>query len=104
MPNLHVVIVNNQGGIIFSMIDGSSNLPELTEHFVTQQNLTAKNLAEEFKLDYISLDSSKKIKNSLKDFFDFDGKTKILEIKSDQQVAKETFTQFNLQIKKGYDA
>lgn len=104
MSNLHIVVINNQGGIIFSMIDGPGNLPESAEYFVTHQNLTAKNLAEEFKLDYISLDSSKKIKNSLKDFFDFNGKTKILEIKSDQQVAKETFTQFNLQIKKGYDA
>ena len=104
MPNLHVVVVNNQGGIIFGVIDGPGNLPEADEYFVTQQKLTAKNLSDEFNLSYSLLDSSKKIKNSLKDFFDFSGTTKILEIKSDQKTAKEAFTQFNLQIKKSYDA
>ncbi len=104
MPNLHIIVLNNQGGIIFSMIDGPGSLPEAEEYFVTQQKLTAKNLADEFGINYILLDSAKKIKNSLKDFFNFEGKTKILEIKSDQKIAKEAFSNFNLQIKKVYDA
>ena len=104
MPNLHIIVMNNQGGIIFSMIDGPGSLPEAEEYFVTQQKLTAKNLADEFGINYILLDSAKKIKNSLKDFFNFEGKTKILEIKSDQKIAKEAFSNFNLQIKKVYDA
>ena len=104
MPNLHVIVVNNQGGIIFGMIDGPGNLAEADEYFVTQHKLSAKNLADEFGLDYISLDIPKKIKNSLKDFFDFTGSTKILEIKSHQKIATDAFTKFNLQIKKSYDA
>jgi 2-succinyl-5-enolpyruvyl-6-hydroxy-3-cyclohexene-1-carboxylate synthase len=104
MPNFHIILVNNQGGAIFGMIDGPGNLPESEEYFVTRQKLTAKNLAEEFNFEYIALDSPKKIKNSLKDIFDFLGTTKILEIKSDVHSAKEAFTHFNSQIKKGYDA
>ena len=104
MPNFHIILVNNHGGVIFGMIDGPGNLPESEEYFVTRQKLTAKNLAEEFNFEYIALDSSKKIKNSLKDIFDFQGTTKILEIKSDVHSAKEAFTHFNSQIKKGYDA
>jgi 2-succinyl-5-enolpyruvyl-6-hydroxy-3-cyclohexene-1-carboxylate synthase len=104
MPNLHIVVVNNQGGIIFGMIDGPSELPESGEYFVTQQKLSAKNLAEEFGVDYILLDALKKIKNSLKDFFNFEGTAKILEIKSDQKTAKEAFNTFNLTIKKGYES
>ena len=70
MPNFHIILVNNHGGVIFGMIDGPGNLPESEEYFVTQQKLTAKNLAEEFNFEYIALDSSKKIKNSLKDIFE----------------------------------
>ncbi len=103
MPNLHIVLVNNHGGIIFGMIDGPGNLPESNEYFVTDQKLSAKNLVDEFGIDYIHLDTQKKIKNSLKDFFEFTGTTKILEIQSEQKIAKEAFEKFNSQIKKGYD-
>jgi 2-succinyl-5-enolpyruvyl-6-hydroxy-3-cyclohexene-1-carboxylate synthase len=104
MPNLHIVVINNQGGIIFGMIDGPSGLPESQEYFVTQQKLTAKNLADEFAIEYTLLDTQKKIKNSLKDFFELADKTKILEIKSDQKIAKQAFDTFNSQIKKAYDS
>ncbi len=104
IPNLRVIVLNNHGGIIFSMIDGPGNLPEQQEYFVTHQKLTAKNLAEEFGFDYLKLDSSKKLKNVLKDFLDFDGKTKILEIESDQQLTLEQFAKFKMEIKKGYEA
>lgn len=104
LPNLHIVVVNNQGGIIFEMIDGPGDLPESEEYFVTQQKLTAKNLAEEFGTSYILLDTLKKTKNSLKDFFNFEGTVKILELKSDPNEAKEAFNKFKLTIKKGYDS
>jgi 2-succinyl-5-enolpyruvyl-6-hydroxy-3-cyclohexene-1-carboxylate synthase len=103
IPNLRVLVLNNHGGIIFSMIDGPGNLPEQQEYFVTHQKLTAKNLADEFGFDYLKLDSLKKLKNVLKDFLDFDGKTKILEIDSDQQLTIEQFGKFKLEIKKGYE-
>jgi 2-succinyl-5-enolpyruvyl-6-hydroxy-3-cyclohexene-1-carboxylate synthase len=104
LPNLHIVVVNNQGGIIFGMIDGPGDLPESEEYFVTQQKLSAKNLAEEFGTSYILLDTLKKTKNSLKDFFNFEGTVKILELKSDPNEAKEAFNKFKLTIKKGYDS
>ncbi|MFN8887885.1 MAG: 2-succinyl-5-enolpyruvyl-6-hydroxy-3-cyclohexene-1-carboxylic-acid synthase, partial [Cyclobacteriaceae bacterium] len=104
VPNLHVVVVNNHGGIIFGMIDGPSHLAEAEEYFITQQKLTAKNLADEFGFEFTLLDSGKKTKNALKDFFEFSSKTKILELHSDKKSAQEAYTQFNSQIKKGYDA
>jgi 2-succinyl-5-enolpyruvyl-6-hydroxy-3-cyclohexene-1-carboxylate synthase len=104
IPNLRVMVLNNHGGIIFSMIDGPGNVPEQQEYFVTEQKLTAKNLCEEFGFDYLKLDSLKKLKNVIKDFMDFDGKTKILEIESDQQLNIEQFGKFKMEIKKGYEA
>jgi len=104
IPNLRVILLNNHGGIIFSLIDGPGNLPEQKEYFVTEQKLTAKHLCEEFGFDYLKLDSPKKLKNVFKDFFDFDGRTKILEIESDQQLNIEEFSKFKTEIKKGYEA
>lgn len=104
LPNFHVVILNNHGGVIFNIIDGPGNLDEKEEYFITNQKLTASHLAAEFGYDYLKLDSFKKIKNSLKDFFTFEGRTKLLEIQSDQKTPKDIFEQFKNSIKKGYEA
>jgi 2-succinyl-5-enolpyruvyl-6-hydroxy-3-cyclohexene-1-carboxylate synthase len=102
LPNLHVLVLNNHGGIIFNMIDGPGNVPERDEFFVTKQKLTAKHLATEYGFDYSHIDSIKKLKGGLKDFLIFNDKTKILEIESDQEENKEAFEKFKQQIKSGY--
>lgn len=38
IPNLHVVVVNNGGGIIFNLIDGPDQLEEKDQYFITDQN------------------------------------------------------------------
>lgn len=102
LPNLHVLVLNNHGGIIFSMIDGPGNVAELDEFFVTEQKLTAQHLCTEFGFDYLHIDSSKKIKNGLKDFLTFNSKTKILELESSQEENREAYQKFKQQIKEGY--
>jgi len=104
LPNLRIVVLNNHGGAIFSMIDGPSNLPEADEYFITKQKGNAKALAAEYDFDYLNLDSLKKIKNLLRDFFDFDGRTKILEIESKTSEAKVMLNEFKRQIRKNYEA
>ncbi len=104
IPNLRVVVINNQGGIIFNLIDGPGNLPEQSEYFITNQKLSANYLANEFGFDYLKVDSGKKLKASVKQFFDFGGNTKIMEIVSSQKSAKGAFEQFKKHIKKGYES
>lgn len=104
IPNLHVVVINNHGGVIFNLIDGPGNLAEKEEYFITNQKLTAYHLANEFGFDYLKIDSLRKVKNTVKDFFEFEGRTKILEIVSDQKTSQETFEQFKNTIKKSYEA
>jgi len=103
LPNLRVVLLNNHGGIIFKMIDGPGSLPETDEYFVTRQNLTARKLCEEFDFDYLKLDNKRKLKNTLSDFFTFDGRTKILELESSIDLNKRIFDSLKQQIKKSYD-
>lgn len=103
LPNLHVVVLNNHGGVIFNLIDGPSELPELKEYFVTTQALSAQHLAGEFNFDFIKIDTAKKIQNGLKEFWGFDGKTKILEIETSTEANKKSFELFKATIKKGYE-
>lgn len=104
LPNLHIVVINNNGGVIFNLIDGPGNLDEKEEYFVTKQKLSASHLAAEYGFDYFKIDSLKKVKGTLKHFFEFEGKTKILEIASNQKTSRETFEQFKNNIKKNYEA
>lgn len=104
LPNLRVLIINNHGGVIFGMIDGPGNLEESNEYFITQQKLKARNLAEEYNFVYTQLDNIRKLKNAIKDFFEFDGNTKVLELESSVTRAKESFEEFKNTIRKEYEA
>jgi 2-succinyl-5-enolpyruvyl-6-hydroxy-3-cyclohexene-1-carboxylate synthase len=103
VPNLRVVLLNNHGGIIFSLIDGPDQLPEKEEYFVTRQQLSAQSLADEFGFVYMRLDNIKKLSNQLKDLGEFGKTTKILEIETTQGANKELFLKFKNEIKKGYE-
>jgi len=102
-PNLRIALLNNHGGLIFKIIDGPGTLPETDEYFVTTQKLNAKSLCEEFGISHLALDLKRKLKNLLKDFYDFDGATKILELESSSSINKTIFDNFKLKIKKAYD-
>jgi len=104
IPNLHVVVINNGGGIIFNLIDGPDQLEEKDEYFITKQKLSAIHLANEFGFQYLKVDSTKKLKYALNEFLNFDRTTKILEIATDQQTGKKAFNKFKEIIKKGYES
>jgi 2-succinyl-5-enolpyruvyl-6-hydroxy-3-cyclohexene-1-carboxylate synthase len=103
LPNLRIVLLNNHGGVIFGMIDGPGSLPEADEYFITRQKLNARKLCEEFDFDHLKLDHKRKLKNLLKDFLEFDGRTKILEVETDSLINKIVFDNFKQKIKKSYE-
>lgn len=104
LPNLRIVVLNNHGGIIFKMIDGPGTVPESDEFFVTRQKLSAGYLCQEFGYSHLKLDSKRKLRNLLKDFFEFDGMTKVLELESDGALNKTIFENFKQKIKNSYEA
>lgn len=103
VKDLRILLLNNHGGLIFNMIDGPASLPESKEYFVTQQKLNAKKLCEEFGFQHLLLDNAKKTKNLLKDFFDFDGSVKILEVDSELESNKNYFESLKGKIKQSYE-
>jgi 2-succinyl-5-enolpyruvyl-6-hydroxy-3-cyclohexene-1-carboxylate synthase len=103
-PNLRIVVLNNHGGSIFNMIDGPASQPEAAEYFITQQKLNAKKLCEEFGFDHLLVDNRRKVKNLIKDFFEFDGKMKIIEFESDTHLNRTIFDNLKLKIKQSYES
>jgi 2-succinyl-5-enolpyruvyl-6-hydroxy-3-cyclohexene-1-carboxylate synthase len=96
-------LLNNHGGLIFNVIDGPASVPEAPEYFITRQNLNAKKLCEEFGFEYLLLDNRRKMKNLLKDFFTFDGRTKILEFETNVNLSKTVFDNLKKKIKNSYE-
>ena len=85
------------------MIDGPGDTSEGDEYFITRQRLTAKHLCEEFSIAYLKVDHKRKLKNLLKDFFEFDGTPKVLELESDLVANKLLFENLKQKIKKSYE-
>jgi 2-succinyl-5-enolpyruvyl-6-hydroxy-3-cyclohexene-1-carboxylate synthase len=104
LPNFRVVLLNNHGGIIFGIIDGPASLPESGEFFVTKQKLNASRLCDEFGFDHLSLDNRRKLKNLIKDLFEFDGRTRILELESEIALNRKIFEAFKSKIKNSYES
>jgi 2-succinyl-5-enolpyruvyl-6-hydroxy-3-cyclohexene-1-carboxylate synthase len=50
--NLLIIVINNSGGNIFRLIDGSSQVPELETWFETRRNHHFQNLSAHFGLSY----------------------------------------------------
>ena len=103
VPNLRILVLNNHGGLIFDVLDGPSSLPEAREYFITRQVLNGKKLCEEYGFEYLKIENHREVKNVLRDFLTFDGKTKIMEVESDTATNKHAFEVFKSKINKRYE-
>ena len=88
--NLRVVVLNNFGGGIFRLLPDSSKLPELDTFFETKQYSTAKQVAEEFGLEYVLVQNQVELHKALEKFFQVSTTPKILEIQS-QSIENQSF-------------
>lgn len=98
-PNLRIVLLNNHGGVIFSLIDGPGNLPERDTYFVATQRLTAQSLANEMGLDYHWAHSLDELTDLLPRFFNAHPRAQILEVETDIHTNQTVFENLKQQIK-----
>ena len=89
--NLRVVLLNNAGGHIFRIIDGSSQQPELETYFETPHDLTAERTAADHHCAYEAVSDKKSLTEVLGHFFAPSDRPRILEIKTDKYVNKADF-------------
>lgn len=92
--NLRIVLLNNQGGGIFNLIDGPNSQPELEDFFLTPHHQTAKNMSEDFGLDYYFCKNHLELEELLNTFFEPGERPKIVEISSDIVENSEVFREF----------
>ncbi len=92
MPsNLHIVIINNRGGGIFRLIDGSSEQPELETYFEAGQSLTAERIAADHGLMYSRCSDIDSLKLELDKLFVNRTASHILEVFTDSKTNQVVF-------------
>ncbi len=97
--NFKLIVLNNQGGGIFTLINGPYQMPELDEFFVTKQPFNLENQAHEFNFNYFRSDSWPSLENALDAFFKAKGPC-ILEIFTKHAINRAVFEQYQQNLKK----
>ncbi len=93
-PNFRIIIINNQGGNIFRLIEGPSQSGNLEVFYETLYRYNAYHLAQHFGLDYYFCDSKESLKTKLNDFWESTNSPKILEVKTGNKSSEEVFKQY----------
>jgi len=92
--NLRVIVINNQGGNIFRLINDEKILPELNEYFETPHPYSIEHVCKSVNVPYYFCDSENGLHESLKTFFEPTGKPAVLEVKTDGKLSAEVFKNF----------
>lgn len=96
MPkNLRIIIINNQGGNIFRIIDGPNATEELGQYFEAKHKLDASNLAKTFSLPYFCCSNETELIKDLEEIYrpGFQSAC-ILEIKTDNEITPKILKEY----------
>jgi 2-succinyl-5-enolpyruvyl-6-hydroxy-3-cyclohexene-1-carboxylate synthase len=97
--NLRIVLLNNDSGHIFRMIDGPARQPELETYFETPHGYTARNTAEDAGLLYQVCATLENLCALLPDFFQPGNRAQLLEISTDKHHNQEQFARYKTAIR-----
>lgn len=98
--NLRVIVINNRGGNIFSMIKGPAESPAFREHFFAENKFQAKVLANAFELDYFKAENEKELESVLDEFYSpKQQKAALLEVFTDADVNTKVFRELFKKVK-----
>ena len=90
--NLRIIVINNGGGNIFSLIKGPGESPAFQQHFYAENKFKAQGIAQTFGLDYLSAENEEELKDSLAELYSpTRKKPTILEVFTDAEVNTKTF-------------
>lgn len=92
--NLRIILLNNQGGNIFRIIDGPNKQPELNDYFVTSQTYTARNICQDAGVEYFEIKNEVELVEALAAFFEDSSTPKLLEIILDGELSTQVFRDY----------
>ena len=91
--NLKIIVLDNQGGGIFKIIDGSKSSKQLERYFEAKHNANVTDIAKGFGLIVYSPKKNKDYQEQMIDFFQ-DEKAQILVLKTDSIENPKTLNRF----------
>lgn len=97
--NLRIILLNNNGGVIFSMIDGPSQQSELEELFTAPHTLTAEHWCKEYGVEYYPCASVESLQQALATFYHPSNHAKVIEVQIKTQDAVLGFKAFKSYLK-----
>jgi 2-succinyl-5-enolpyruvyl-6-hydroxy-3-cyclohexene-1-carboxylate synthase len=80
--NLRIIVINNQGGGIFSLLDGPRSKASFEEYVEAYHPVDIQKLVEAFNLDYFCVVDLKSLTHLLPVFLNDSGKTRVLEVRT----------------------
>ncbi len=92
--NIRVVVFNNGGGGIFTLIDGPTKLKQFAHLFTTPHQRSVKSVATDNGLDYYFCDSYSKLNKIIQQFFEPTNGAAVLELKFDMKTNAKIFEAF----------
>ena len=91
-PNLKIILINNQGGGIFNIIDGSKDAPEREKYFEAKHSRNGS-VAEAFGWKYRRIEQRALLVDSLRDLL-FHCEIECLEIATNNELSPRTLNDF----------
>jgi 2-succinyl-5-enolpyruvyl-6-hydroxy-3-cyclohexene-1-carboxylate synthase len=92
--NLRIIVFNNFGGGIFTLIDGPSSAKQQLKYFTTPHKHSIKNTVLDSGLEYYFCDSENELNKSIKKFFEPAKKAAVLEITFNMKENAKVFKSF----------
>lgn len=92
--NLKIIVINNQGGGIFTLIDGPPSQPEQLKYFTTPHSFSAKETALQYGFGYYAVTHANELNQTIQEFLKPDNKISVLEIKTDMKQNSKLFSTF----------
>jgi len=92
--NLRIIVINNGGGGIFRLIDGSRDLPERETLFSLHNNRSIREIAHHYGLHYHRASNIHSLEGVIAQFYHPASKAIVAEIITDPQTDIQVFQQF----------
>jgi 2-succinyl-5-enolpyruvyl-6-hydroxy-3-cyclohexene-1-carboxylate synthase len=100
--NLRIIVINNQGGNMFGLIEGPDKVPAFKEHFMAAHAWQAKGLARAFHINYLRAKNKEQLAHSLSQLYDpKHTTTTILEVFSHPQINAKVYRAYFKHCKSG---
>lgn len=92
--NLRIIVIDNDGGNIFKLIDTSPVINPIRHFFETPHKVKIDKLCEAFGVDYYKAEDEQELEEVLTGFFKPNAQSAVLHIRTSGELSARTFKQY----------